>query len=204
MNRRVYLASRSPRRLELLRQIGIDPMVLPLRQQGPRAEVDETPLAGEAPEAHVLRVARLKAQAGLDALRGRQLLPLPIVAADTTVVLDGEILGKPADPGQAAGWLRRYSGREHRVHTAVAVAAAWGEAVEVALSTSTVRFRALDEAEIAAYVASREPLDKAGGYGIQGRAAVFVEHLAGSYSGVMGLPLFETAQLLRKVGFEVL
>lgn len=201
MSKRVYLASQSPRRLELLRQIGIDATVLPLRHQPPRADVDETPLPGEAPEAHVVRVAGLKARAGLKAMFGRRLPRLPIVAADTTVVIDGEILGKPADAAAAKAMLARFSGREHEVLSGVAVA--WDDQVHTRLSRSVVRFRVLTQEEIAAYVASREPLDKAGAYGIQGRAALFVEHLAGSYSGVMGLPLFETGQLLQLAGLKV-
>lgn len=202
MSKRVYLASQSPRRLELLRQIGIDATVLPLRHQPPRAEVDETPLPGEAPEIHVLRVASLKAEAGLNAMLSRHLPRLPIVAADTTVVIDGEILGKPVHAAAAKAMLARYSDREHEVLSGVAVA--WDEQVRTVLSRSVVRFRALAEDEIAAYVATREPMDKAGAYGIQGRAAMFISHLAGSYSGVMGLPLFETAELLKSAGLKVL
>lgn len=201
MPHRLYLASKSPRRLELLRQIGLEPVVLALRQTPPRVDVDETPLAGESPRDYVVRVAGLKAVAGLRAMTARHLPVLPILAADTTVTLDGAILGKPADARAAAEMLRSYSGRHHTVLTAVAVAHA-GQ-VRGALSESEVRFRHLSETEIAAYVASREPYDKAGGYGIQGRAAMFISHLAGSYSGVMGLPLCETAELLKAVGVEL-
>jgi septum formation protein len=151
---------------------------------------------------YVLRLARLKAEVAERARHHRSLAAWPIVAADTTVTLDGRILGKPADAEAAAAMLRGYSGRSHSVLTGVAVV--FQGRLEVALSESTVTFRVLSEAEITAYVASREPFDKAGGYGIQGRAAMFVEHLSGSYSGVMGLPLFETAQLLREVGFPVI
>lgn len=202
MAKSVYLASGSPRRLELLRQIGLAPVVLPLRQTPPRADVDETPQPGETARDYVLRLARLKAEAGLVALAGRRLPVRPIVAADTTVSLDGDILGKPASDAEAAAMLRRYAGRAHRVLTAVGVA--YRERVLVAVADSEVRFGPLTEAEIAAYVASREHIDKAGGYGIQGRAAIFVERLSGSYSGVMGLPLHETAELLRELGFRVL
>ncbi|TCS72168.1 septum formation protein [Sulfuritortus calidifontis] len=202
MQKRIYLASQSPRRLELLRQIGIDAMVLPLRHQAGRADVDETPLPGERPVDYVVRVARLKAEAGILAVTGRRLPVMPILTADTTVAVDGMVLGKPATPEQAAEWLRDYAGKTHQVHSGVAIA--WEGQVHVALSSSKVRFRALDEAEIAAYVESREPMDKAGGYGIQGRAAVFIEHIEGSYSGIMGLPLFETAALLKEVGISVL
>jgi septum formation protein len=196
----LYLASHSPRRLELLRQIGLAPTVLPLRHTPPRADVDETPLAGEKAWDYVTRLTRLKAQAALRALAGRRLPHWPIVAADTTVTLDGEILGKPRDAAEASAWLRRYSGRSHTVLTAVAVA--HEDRVRVAVNESTVRFGPLGEQEIARYVGSGEPFDKAGGYGIQGRAAAFVEHLAGSYSGVMGLPLYETVELLKRVGFD--
>lgn len=202
MQRNLYLASQSPRRLELLRQVGLQPTVLALRSSPGRIDVDETPLPDEPGMDYVLRLARLKAEAGMRAQQARRLPPWPILAADTTVTLSGQILGKPADAEEATAMLRQYSGRSHTVLTAVA--AAFLGRVQVALSESQVRFRPLSEAEIAAYVASGEPFDKAGGYGIQGRAALFIEHLSGSYSGVMGLPLCETAQLLREIGFEVL
>lgn len=202
MPRHLHLASQSPRRLELLRQIGLTPLILPLRHAPGRADVDETPLPKEAPAAYVTRIARLKAEAGQLALLGRKLPDWPIVAADTTVALERRILGKPADAEEATAMLRVYAGRTHTVLTAVAVS--YHGRLSSALSRSRVRFAPLDEAEIAAYVASREPFDKAGGYGIQGRAAMFVEHLSGSYSGVMGLPLYETARLLREEGFQVL
>lgn len=198
----LYLASQSPRRLELLRQIGLAPAVLRLRNEAARLDVDETPFPAEPAVDYVLRLARRKAEAGEQARHGRRLADWPIVAADTTVTLDGRILGKPADEAEAAAMLRGYSGRVHSVLTGVAVA--FRGRLEVALSESTVAFRVWSEAEIAAYVATREPFDKAGGYGIQGRAALFIAHLAGSYSGVMGLPLFETAELLREVDFPVL
>ena len=198
----LYLASQSPRRLELLRQIGLAPAVLRLRNDFGRLDVDETPLPNEPALDYVLRLARLKAEVGELARHRRSLADWPIVAADTTVTLDGRILGKPADGEEAAAMLRHYSGRAHTVLTGVAVV--FQGRMAVALSESTVVFRALSEEEITAYVASREPFDKAGGYGIQGRAAMFIEHLSGSYSGVMGLPLFETAQLLREVGFSVI
>lgn len=201
MYRRLFLASQSPRRLELLRQIGLEPMVLPLRNAPGRTEVDETPLPKEAPRAYVLRVARLKVEAAQQALLGRNLPEWPIIAADTTVTLDRRILGKPADEREATVMLRRFSGRTHTVLTAVAVA--YKGRSEYAVSSSRVRFQTLSEEDIATYVASRDPYDKAGGYGIQGKAAMFVEHLSGSYSGVMGLPLHETAKLLKAVGFSM-
>jgi septum formation protein len=202
MSKSVYLASQSPRRLELLRQIGLTPVVLPLRHAKPRADVVETPLPGESAFNYVQRLARMKAESGLQALAGRRLPVMPIIAADTTVTQDGDIIEKPVDADDAGAMLRRYSGRSHRVLTAVGVA--YRNQVEVAVSESEVLFKTLTEAEIAAYVASHEPFDKAGGYGIQGRAAVFISRLEGSYSGVMGLPLFETAELLKASGFEVL
>ncbi len=198
----LYLASQSPRRLELLRQIGLAPAVLLLRNGSGRVDVDETPKPNEPALEYVLRLARAKAEAGESARHRRNLAAWPIVAADTTVTLDGRILGKPADAEEAAAMLRHYSGRSHSVLTGVAVA--FQGRLKVALSESAVTFQPLSEAEIAAYVATREPFDKAGGYGIQGHAAMFIEHLSGSYSGVMGLPLFETARLLREIGFPVI
>lgn len=194
-DKRIYLASRSPRRRELLRQIGIAFEALLLREDVRRgADVDEAPAPGESPQDYVNRVARDKAEAGWRRIASRGLLPRPVLAADTTVVVDGGIIGKPADARHAQQMLRRLSGRTHRVMTAVAVAR---EArVETALSTSAVEFRELADGEIRRYVASGEPLDKAGAYAIQGRAAVFVRGISGSYSGIMGLPLFETAELL--------
>ena len=196
-NNRIYLASRSPRRRELLQQIGIAFEALLLREDLRRgADVDETLIPGESPESYVSRVARAKAEAGWHRIASRRLLPRPVLAADTTVVLDGEIIGKPADARGAHELLRRLSGRTHQVLTAVAVAR---EArVETALSISAVEFRELADGEIRRYVASGEPLDKAGAYAIQGRAAMFVRAISGSYSGIMGLPLFETAELLAR------
>ncbi|QNM96945.1 Maf family protein [Chitinimonas koreensis] len=191
----IYLASGSPRRRELLNQIGV-----PIERIG--SEVDETPLAGEGAHAYVLRLARAKAEAGLAAMRAAGLPPRLLLAADTTVALDDAILGKPLDAADAAAMLARLSGRSHEVLTAVALTD--GERVETALSASTVRFRALEAAEITAYVASGEPLDKAGSYGAQGLGAVLVEEIRGSFSGVVGLPLCETAALLRQFGYPVL
>lgn len=192
---KIYLASRSPRRGELLRQIGVDFDVLP-------SDINEDVIAGEAPEHYVLRLAREKAQACVQAIKRRGLIALPVLAADTTVCADGEILGKPDDDEHAAAMLRMMSGRWHSVHTGVAVAA--GDHIEVLLSSTQVEVKALSEAEIAAYVASGEPRDKAGAYGIQGLAGAFISRIEGSYSGVMGLPVFETAELLKKFGIKVL
>ena len=192
---RIYLASRSPRRRELLQQVGIAFEPLLLREDLRRgADVDEAPVPGESPASYVSRVARAKAEAGWRQIVARRLLPHPVLAADTAVVLDGEIIGKPADARCAHELLRRLSRQTHQVLTAVAVAR---EArIETALSISAVEFRELADGEIRRYVASGEPLDKAGAYAIQGRAAVFVRAIRGSYSGIMGLPLFETAELL--------
>ena len=194
---RIYLASQSPRRRELLKQIGVNFEMLLLREDPHRGvDIDETPLAVEQPEDYVQRVCKEKAVAGWGSLRYRSLPPFPVLAADTTVTLDGMIFGKPENSKQAAAMLRQLSGREHRVLSAVAIA--MDEHIEVVLSTSTVRFAALSEERIHRYLLSREYLDKAGGYAIQGQAGAFVEHLSGSYSGVMGLPLFETVQLLQR------
>lgn len=199
---RIYLASQSPRRRELLKQVGINFESMLLRSDPLReVDVDETPHAVELPENYVQRVCRAKAEAGYMALRLRNLPVFPVLAADTTVTLDGEIFGKPGNAEHAAAMLRRLSGREHRVLSAVAVAL--GDHVETALSVSTVRFASLDEERIRRYLLTNEYADKAGGYGIQGHAGAFIEHLSGSYSGVMGLPLFETVQLLQHFGHPV-
>lgn len=196
---RIYLASRSPRRRELLHQIGV-PFDTLLFRSGHRsdAEVDETPLPNESAAAYVERVARAKAEYGWQLTGLRRLLPQPVLSADTTLEMDGHIIGKPADDADATDILRRLSGQTHRVLTGVAMH--FQGRTEYILSTSEVRFRELDEDEIRRYVMSGEPLDKAGAYGIQGRAGIFVEHLAGSYSGVMGLSLCETALLLKRFG----
>jgi septum formation protein len=185
----LYLASASPRRRELLRQIGVTYRRLPV-------EVDETPLPGESPGDYVARLALAKARTGWRTLGRRA--PRPVLGADTAVVVDAVILGKPRDRDEGLAMLARLSGREHRVLSAVALTDATRDAVRV--QESRVRFRELAAAERAAYWNSGEPLDKAGGYAIQGRAAAFITELRGSYSGVMGLPLFETAELLREFG----
>ena len=194
---KIYLASASPRRAELLPLIGVSFEVLQLGEFG----VDEAVHGKEAPATYVQRLARAKAQAGGRAIAARGLPARPVLGADTTVCVGRIILGKPGDAAdreaEAARMLRLLSGTTHRVLTAVAVATPGR--VRVALSDSRVTFRRLTRAEIAAYVATGEPFDKAGGYGIQGPAAAFVSHLSGSYTGVMGLPLFETAELLRRI-----
>ena len=183
----VYLASASPRRSELLRQIGV-------RFTVRVAAIPEDSLAGETPEEYVVRLASAKAEAVWAVVPGAA----PVLGADTAVVLDGAILGKPENGSEAARMLERLSGRSHRVLTAVAVR--HGGGLMTRLSESEVRFRATTAAERLAYCATGEPFDKAGGYGIQGHAAVFVEELKGSYSAVAGLPLFETAGLLMQCG----
>lgn len=185
--RLVHLASASPRRRELLEQIGV-PVTLV------RCAVDEQALPGEAPGDYVQRVTRDKVVAGVAAAPAGAV----VLAADTAVVLGDRILGKPGDRQQGLAMLRALSGREHQVMTAVAVAQ--GEDIRLELVSTRVRFRPLQEAEIKAYWDTGEPADKAGGYGIQGLGAVFVEHLAGSYSAVVGLPLMETARLLAGFG----
>lgn len=193
----IYLASKSPRRKELLRQIGVNFELLPLREYPPeRRDVDESPLADENPVDYVRRIARIKAEAAARIMTARRLPQRTVLAADTTVTLDGEIFGKPVDDADARRMLERFSGRTHQVLTAVAVHD--GNTLKEILSTSDVTFRPLSATEIAAYVSSGEPRDKAGAYGIQGRAAIFISHLAGSFTGVVGLPLAETWQLLRE------
>ncbi len=197
---RIYLASRSPRRRELLRQIGVGFEELPPNANSAHAAIDETPHAGEEVDAYVMRIARGKAAAGVRHVALQRLPDYPVLAADTTVVCAGAIVGKPDDAAHAQQLLRRLSGATHQVLTAVVVA--HGDRIESALSASAVEFRSLDDAEIRRYVATGEPLDKAGAYAIQGRAAVFVRAIRGSYSGIMGLPLYETAELLQRFGIR--
>lgn len=199
---RIYLASRSPRRRELLAQLGVRFDVLLFRgvpREDP--EVNEAQCDGEDPQAYVVRVARAKVEHGLRLVRSRQMLDRPVLAADTTLDLEGEVIGKPRDERDAQDILQRLSGRSHRVLTAVAVAE--GDRIEEALSVSEVGFRPLGMDEIRRYVASGEPLDKAGAYGIQGRAGMFVSGICGSQSGIVGLPLCETALLLRRFGYPI-
>ena len=185
---RLILASASPRRAELLRQVGIEPECRP-------AHIDETPQKGEHPADYCRRLAKEKAAA----IVSRFVIDdRAVLGSDTIVVLDGEILGQPRDADDARAMLGRLSGRTHQVMTAVAL---WHkDRWRQAMSVSDVTFRSLRDEEIRAYVATGEPLDKAGAYAIQGRAAAFVPYMAGSYSGVMGLPLFETLELLRDAG----
>ena len=189
----IYLASSSPRRQELLRQVGI--AFVPLVPQ-----VDEALRAGEAAPDYVLRLARAKAHAGLERMCTQGLAAAPVLGADTSVVLDGRVLGKPRDRAEGEAMLQSLAGRTHQVLTAICVCA--GAQVQTALRISEVSFAPLDAAAIAAYWASGEPCDKAGAYAIQGRAAGFIVGLHGSYSGVVGLPLYETVQALRAIGFN--
>jgi septum formation protein len=200
---RIYLASKSPRRRELLKQIGVNFELLLLREfPSARADVDETPHPNEPADEYVLRLAHDKAEIGAQRIRERHLPVLPVLSADTTVVLEEEILGKPRSVDEAIAMLTRLSGRTHRVCTGVAVAN--GQHVVSALSVTEVEFRTLVEQEIRNYVATGEPMDKAGAYAIQGKGAAFIAKISGSYSGVMGLPLYETVSLLKQVGFSVL
>ncbi len=200
---RIYLASRSPRRRELLKQIGVAFDVLLLREDPARGEdIDERVMEGEAPQDYVTRIARAKAELGWVRVLQRRLRPNPVLGADTSVVIDGEVLGKPEGRQDAERMLAKLSGRSHQVLSAVALC--YRELVELRLSATTVEFRAMTEQEIRRYVATGEPLDKAGAYAIQGRGAAFVRSISGSYSGVMGLPLFEMVELMQHFGFEVL
>jgi septum formation protein len=199
----IYLASRSPRRRELLTQIGVrfEPLLF---REGARndQDTDEAVRPGEQADDYVRRVTRLKCEAAWQrVVMRRGLQRKPVLAADTTVTLAGEILGKPQGREDAERMLRTLSGTQHRVLTAVAIQLE--QRLEMAVSESLVTFAPLGEARIAAYVLTGEPFDKAGGYGIQGRAGAFVQRLEGSYTGVMGLPLYETANLLRLFGVTV-
>ena len=196
----VYLASQSPRRRQLLEQIGVaHELLLPAVDED--AEALEAVLPGDLPEAYCARVTAAKLDAALTRLAARGLPPAPILCADTTVAVDDLILGKPENDADARRILGLLSGRSHRVITAVAVADA-GQRLS-ALNVSQVEFAPLSAAQIDRYIASREPFGKAGAYAIQSQAAAWIVKIAGSYSGIMGLPLFETAALLDKFGFEL-
>ncbi len=185
----VILASRSPRRIELLKQVGIDCIVLP-------ADIDESVQANEPPENYVKRLAKEKALSTATNMK-REYSSLVVLAADTTVSLSGQILGKPENDADAISMLKKLSGKKHVVHTAVA--ASFKGKVSVVLSTTEVEMMRLTSDEIQSYIKTAEHRDKAGSYGIQGRAAAWVKRIEGSYSGVMGLPLFETVQLIKKI-----
>jgi len=198
VERGIYLASRSPRRRELLSQIGVRFHLLLFRDRpGEGPDVDEISMPNEVPDLYVERMARAKAEAGWRRMMQRNLPLAPVLAADTTVSLDRQIYEKPVDRQQAVEMLQQLSGRSHEVLTAVALKQ--DDWMESALSRSEVRFKTLSAREIEQYVATGECDDKAGAYAIQGRAARFVIELRGSYSGVMGLPLYETAELLEKL-----
>lgn len=203
LDKKIYLASRSPRRRELLAQIGIGFELLLLRDDPVRGQdVDESPLPSENPRDYVLRVSHAKAESGWQYVQQRRLPQFPVLAADTAVVLNGRIMGKPANRDEAMEMLLALSGARHEVLTTVAVANA--DRIEQKLSASTVQFGKLSEHAIRRYAMTGEPLDKAGAYAIQGYAAAFIEKIEGSYSGVMGLPLYETAGLLASFGVVVL
>jgi len=202
----VYLASQSPRRRQLLEQLGVRYELL-LADDTEDAEALEVVLPNEVPRAYVQRVTLLKLEAALARMKRRSLPFAPVLCSDTTVALGKTILGKPDDAKHATQILGTLSGQTHRVLTSVAMGtlSKSGKALksEQALSISNVRFAPLSRSQIQAYVASGEPMGKAGAYAVQGRAAAYIEHISGSYSGIMGLPMFETAQLLREFGFKV-
>ena len=195
----IYLASQSPRRRQLLDQLGVRHELL-LASPDEDAEALEDHVAGETPAVYCERVTQLKLDAAVARMKARRLPPAPVLCADTTVALGRRIFGKPVDADDAVATLQRLSGRTHRVMTAVALAS--GRARTAALSVSTVRFAAMPPRSIEAYVASGEPFGKAGAYAIQSRIAAWIERIGGSYSGIMGLPLHETAQLLLDAGVE--
>ncbi|MDB5797323.1 MAG: septum formation inhibitor Maf [Paucimonas sp.] len=201
-DQKIYLASKSPRRRELLRQVGIDFELLMLREaQGRGPEVSEAVLPGEAPLDYVKRVTLEKAEVAEKAMLWRRLPVRPVLSADTTVSIDGDILGKPATPAEAFEMLSRLAGRTHQVMTSV-VLRLKDEDTWQATNISSVSFAPLSAQEIRNYCALTEPYDKAGGYGIQGYAAAFITEINGSYSSIMGLPLYETSQLLLQAGLR--
>lgn len=203
IDQKIYLASKSPRRRELLRQIGVEFELLLLRENSARGpDVPELVQPGEAPLAYVERVTREKVESASATMLSRRLPVRPVLTADTTVTLEGRILGKPADDAEALAMLRLLSGRTHQVLTSVALK--HHEDLWQSTQTSEVTFAVLTEATMRAYCALPEPYDKAGGYAIQGRAAQFIEHIAGSHSGIMGLPLYDTTQLLQQAGIRTL
>ena len=198
---RIYLASQSPRRRELLKQIGVNFDVVVLRGPKGRGGVVEVPNDNEEPGAFALRMAVEKSQDGANAVAARLLTVKPVLGADTVVDVDGEIIGKPRDLAHAGEILKHLSGRAHWVHTGVAITTPQG--TESRLSSSKVEFSPLSPKAISRYLDSGEGLDKAGAYGIQGRASMFIGRIEGSYSGIMGLPLFETAELLTWAGIKI-
>ena len=201
MQPQIYLASQSPRRRDLLKQIGVNFRVLLMRNDPRRlSDVDETPLQLEMPADYVQRICKAKARTGWHSLLSRDLPKLPVLSADTIVTLDNKIIGKPRDRADAAAMLRLLSGRKHRVLSAVALIL--DERLEMRLSTTDVTFSTLSEEGIQRYLLSDEAHDKAGAYGIQGIGGAFVQRIEGSYSGVVGLPLYETVELLQSFGYN--
>jgi septum formation protein len=199
----VYLASKSPRRLELLQQMGVACKMILLREDGGRMkDIDEDPLPSENPFTYVERMAKMKADIGILRAKQRALPPMPLIGADTTVVFNGQILGKPKSADDAVRMLKMLSGTTHEVLTAVAIS--FNGRMLHDVSISRVRFRDITDSEIKNYIASGEPMGKAGSYAIQGIGAIFVERLEGSYSGVMGLPIYETSVLLSRFGVTML
>ncbi|WP_338845595.1 nucleoside triphosphate pyrophosphatase [Massilia sp. W12] len=200
LDKKIWLASKSPRRRELLRQIGVDFEILFLREQAPRGpDVTELAMPGEAAADYVRRVTLEKVACAAHVQAMRHLPLRPILCADTTVSIDGDILGKPANNAEAQAMLRRLAGRRHQVLTSIALH--WQEQTWQHTQVSQVEFSPLNDAQIVRYCSGSEPYDKAGGYGIQGQAAAFISHIEGSYSGIMGLPLYDTLQLLQQAGF---
>ena len=203
IDQKIYLASKSPRRRELLRQIGVEFELLLLRENAPRGpDVPELVQPSETPLAYVERVAREKAECASAIMLSRRLRMRPVLAADTTVMLNGRILNKPVDDADALSMLRMLSGSTHEVLTSIALK--HDDAFWQTTHTSGVTFAPLSEETMRAYCALPEPYDKAGGYAIQGRAAQFISHIAGSHSSIMGLPLYETTQLLQQAGIRIL
>ena len=202
----LYLASKSPRRREILAGMGITD--IEIVHAGPAVltafEGDEVQHADELPEEYVVRTASEKARQAMLRIAAEGKPALPVLAADTVVICEGKILGKPADQEEAAQFMQRLSGRTHEVRTAVVVNDGKSHELHVAVSVSQVTFAKLTEAQIKAYVQTDEPYDKAGGYAVQGLAGLFIEHIAGSYSGIMGLPVYGTAQLLAKIAPQLL
>jgi septum formation protein len=199
----IYLASKSPRRLELLQQMGVACKMVLLRDDGGRMrDVDEAPLPGENPFVYVERMAKMKADIGVLRAKQRALPPMPLLGADTTVVYNGTILGKPGSAADATRMLKMLSGTTHEVLTSIAITN--GNRMLHDTSVTRVRFRDITESEIQNYIASGEPMGKAGSYAVQGMGAIFVERIEGSYSGVMGLPIYETSVLLSRFGIQVL
>ena len=200
---KIYLASKSPRRRELLRQVGIEFELLLLRDAAPRGpDVSEIVLPNELPDAYVTRVTQEKADTAWALMHARKLPIHPVLAADTTVVIGQQILGKPANQSEAILMLNQLSGKTHQVLTSLSVQN--GDDSFHCTQISDVTFATLTDEQILAYCSTQEPYDKAGGYGIQGLAARFISHISGSYSGIMGLPLFETTALLRQAGIQLL